>query len=116
MSSTLFIINDAPYGNERAYNALRLAGALAGGEDQRVQVFLMADAVGCAKAGQKVPEGYYNVQLMLGKILRKGEVALCGTCMDARGLTDQDMVDGARRSTMSELAQWTAEAHKVLVF
>ena len=76
----------------------------------------MADAVGCAKAGQKVPEGYYNVQLMLGKILRKGEVALCGTCMDARGLTDQDVVDGARRSTMGELAQWTAEADKVLVF
>lgn len=116
MSSTLFIINDAPYGNERAYNALRLAGALAGREDQRVRVFLMADAVGCAKSGQKVPEGYYNVQLMLGKILRKGDVALCGTCMDARGLTDQDMVDGAKRSTMSELAQWTAEADKVLVF
>lgn len=116
MSSTLFIINDAPYGNERAYNALRLAGALAGREDQRVQVFLMADAVGCAKTGQKVPEGYYNLQLMLGKVLRKGEVALCGTCMDARGLTDQDMVDGARRSTMSELAQWTDEADKVLVF
>ena len=116
MSGTLFIINDAPYGNERAYNALRLAGALAGREDQRVQVFLMADAVGCAKAGQKVPEGYYNVQLMLGKVLRKGAVALCGTCMDARGLTDQDMVDGARRSTMSELAQWTDEADKVLVF
>jgi len=116
MSSTLFIINDAPYGNERAYNALRLAGALAGREDQRVRVFLMADAVGCAKSGQKVPEGYYNVQLMLGKILRKGDVALCGICMDARGLTDQDMVDGARRSTMGELAQWTAEADKVLVF
>lgn len=97
-------------------NALRLAGALAGREDQRVRVFLMADAVGCAKSGQKVPEGYYNVQLMLGKILRKGDVALCGTCMDARGLTDQDMVDGAKRSTMSELAQWTAEADKVLVF
>lgn len=116
MSSTLFIINDAPYGNERAYNALRLAGALAGRVDQRVRVFLMADAVGCAKSGQKVPEGYYNVQLMLGKILRKGDVALCGTCMDARGLTDQDMVDGAKRSTMGELAQWTAEADKVLVF
>lgn len=116
MSGTLFIINDAPYGNERAYNVLRLAGALAGREDQRVQVFLMADAVGCAKAGQKVPEGYYNVQLMLGKVLRKGAVALCGTCIDARGLTDQDMVDGARRSTMSELAHWTDEADKVLVF
>ncbi|MBI1905879.1 MAG: DsrE family protein [Rhodocyclales bacterium] len=116
MPSTLFIINDAPYGNERAYNALRLAGALAGREEQQVRVFLMADAVGCAKVGQKVPEGYYNVQIMLGKVLRKGEVALCGTCMDARGLTDADLAEGARRSTLNELAEWTADADKVLVF
>ena len=87
MQKILFIINDAPYGNERAYNALRLAGALIAQQNVTVQVFLMADAVGCAKAGQKVPEGYYNMQLMLNKIIRKGEVALCGTCMDARGLS-----------------------------
>lgn len=116
MAITLFILNDAPYGNERAYNALRLAGALAGEADQQVRLFLMADAVGCAKSGQKVPEGYYNIQLMLAKTLRKGEVALCGTCMDARGLTEADMLDGARRSTLAELAQWTAEADKVLVY
>ena len=116
MSSTLFIINDAPYGNERAYNALRLAGALSGKEGEQVRVFLMADAVGCAKAGQKVPEGYYNVQLMLGKVARKGEVGLCGTCMDARGLRDEEMIDGARRGTLAQLADWTAEADKVLVF
>lgn len=116
MSTTLIIINDAPYGNERAYNALRLAGALAGRDGQRVQVFLMADAVGCAKSGQKVPEGYYNVQLMLNKVLRKGSVQLCGTCMDARGLTEADMIEGTERSTLAALAQWTAEADKVLVF
>jgi len=63
-----------------------------------------------------VPEGYYNVQLMLGKVLRKGEVALCGTCMDARGLSEADMVEGAKRSTLAQLADWTAEADKVLVF
>lgn len=95
---------------------MRLAGALAGREDQQLRVFLIADAVGCAKAGQKVPEGYYNVQIMLGNILRKGELALCGTCMDARGLVESELVDGARRSTLAELAQWTAEADKVLVF
>ncbi len=60
----------------------------------QVRVFLMADAVACGKAGQKVPEGYYNIQLMLGKILRRGEVLLCGTCMDARGLrAEESMVD-----------------------
>ena len=116
MTSTLFILNDAPYGNERTYNALRLAGALTSREDQQVRVFLMADAVGCAKAGQKVPEGYYNLQLMLGKVARKGEVALCGTCMDARGLTDSELIEGARHGTLAQLAECTAEADKVLVF
>jgi len=116
MTATLLIVNDAPYGDERAYNALRLAGTLAAREGQSVRLFLMADAVGCAKSGQKVPEGYYNVQLMLGKVLRKGEVGLCGTCMDARGLRDDELIEGARRGTMAQLADWTAEADKVLVF
>jgi uncharacterized protein involved in oxidation of intracellular sulfur len=116
MSSTLFIVNQAPYGSERAYNALRLAGALCTREGQQVRVFLLADAVTCARAGQKVPEGYYNVALMLGKVLRSGEVALCGTCMDARGMTEADMLEGARRSTLAQLADWTVEADKVLVF
>jgi uncharacterized protein involved in oxidation of intracellular sulfur len=116
MTSTLFVLNDAPYGNERAYNGLRLAGALAAKDDQLVRLFLMADAVGCAKNGQKVPEGYYNVQIMLGKVARKGEVGLCGTCMDARGLRDEELIDGARRGTLAQLADWTAEADKVLVF
>jgi uncharacterized protein involved in oxidation of intracellular sulfur len=116
MTSTLFVLNDAPYGNERAYNGLRLAGALAAREDQSVRLFLMADAVACAKSGQKVPEGYYNVQIMLGKVLRKGEVGLCGACMDARGMREDELVEGARRSTLAQLADWTAEADKVLVF
>ncbi len=116
MGFTLFIVNDAPYGNERAYNALRLAGALAGRDGQAVRLFLMADAVACAKSGQKVPEGYYNVQIMLGKVARKGEVALCGTCMDARGLGGDELIEGARRGTLAQLADWTAAADKVLVF
>ena len=116
MSSTLFILNDAPYGNERAYNGLRLAGALAAKDGQQVRVFLMADAVGCAKTGQKVPEGYSNVQLMIGRVLRKGEVGLCGTCMDARGMAETETIEGAKRSTLAQLADWTAEADRVLVF
>lgn len=114
--TTLFILNDAPYGNERAYNALRLAGALTGKEDQQVQLFLMADAIFCAKVGQKVPDGYYNLEVMLGKVLRHGQVPLCDTCMDARGMTDAEMVKGAKRSTLAELADWTAAAAKVLVY
>ena len=116
MSSTLFILNDAPYGSERSYNALRLAGALAGKSEQQVRVFLMADAVGCARVGQKVPTGYYNIELMLGKVLRAGEVTLCGTCMDARGIREAEMIEGAKRSTLAQLADWTIEANRVLVY
>ena len=116
MKSMLIILNDAPYGNERVYNGLRLAGALAGKEDVKVRVFLLADAVSCAKSGQKVPEGFYNLQIMLGKVIRRGEVALCGTCMDARGVTDLELIEGATRSTLTQLADWTVEADEVLVF
>ncbi|WP_034303482.1 MULTISPECIES: DsrE/DsrF/TusD sulfur relay family protein [Herbaspirillum] len=111
---TLFILNDAPYGSERSYNALRLAKALAKREGQTVRLFLMGDAVACAKTGQKVPEGYYNAGDMLRMV--GGEVGLCGTCLDARGIKADELIEGTRRSTLSELAAWTAEADKVLVF
>jgi uncharacterized protein involved in oxidation of intracellular sulfur len=112
--TTLFILNDAPYGTERSYNALRLARALAKEPGAQVRVFLMGDAVACAKAGQKVPEGYYNAGDMVRMV--GGEVGLCGTCMDARGLAEDQVVDGARRSTLKVLAEWTATADRVLVF
>jgi len=112
---TLLILNDPPYGTERSFNGLRLARTLAG-KGAEVGLFLLADAVACAKTDQKVPEGYYNVELMVKSVARKGEVLLCGTCMDARGLEDEELVEGARRSTMDELAERTLTAEQVLVF
>ena len=117
MGMTLFILNDPPYGTERSYNALRLAGALAKREGEQVRVFLMGDAAACAKAGQRVPNGYYKVENMLLAVAHKGgEIGVCGTCMDARGMADTDLVDGALRGTLAELSAWTVWADKVLVF
>ncbi|TAL55004.1 DsrE family protein [Pandoraea sp.] len=116
MSDILLILNDAPYGSERIYNALRLAITLAAQPEQKVRIFLLADAVLAAKAGQKVPAGYYNVETMLGKVALRGEISLCGTCMDARGLRDDELIANCKRSTVAQLAQWTIEAGKVLVF
>jgi len=115
---TLFILNDPPYGTERVYNALRLAPALMKRDAaHEVTIFLMADAVLSAKAGQKTPEGFYSVERMLKRVLAgKGKVLLCGTCMDARGITDAEVMAGATRSTMDELSAETIAADKVLVF
>jgi len=113
----LMILNDPPYGTERSFNGLRLANNLLKTKDGLdLTVFLMADAVGCAKKGQTTPDGYYNLERMLKPVLRKGRVLLCGTCMDARGMTDDEMVKGASRSTLDELTQCTLEADSTLVF
>ena len=71
----LLILNDSPYGNERPYNALRLALNLVKRPEVSVRVFLMGDGVNCAVCGQKTPDGYYNVERMLRSIVRRGEVA-----------------------------------------
>jgi uncharacterized protein involved in oxidation of intracellular sulfur len=117
MAKTLFILNDPPYGTERSYNALRLAGTLSKREGEHVKVFLIGDAASCAKAHQKVPQGYYNVEVMLRNVARHGaEVGVCGTCMDARGIVDAELAEGSKRSTLEQLADWTQWSDKALVF
>lgn len=103
----LLILNDPPYGTERSYNGLRMAHTLIKHDpDGVVTVFLMADAVACARRDQKTPDGYYNIERMLRRILTaKGRVLLCGTCMDARGMSADDVTDGESRSTMDELGE-----------
>jgi uncharacterized protein involved in oxidation of intracellular sulfur len=114
----LFILNEAPYGSEKTYNALRLAMALQ--KDQpgtEVLVFLMADAVTAALPAQSTPQGYYNIERMIKSVITKGgQVKLCGTCTEARGIKDISLLEDAEISTMSQLAQWTVESEKVLVF
>ena len=114
--NVLVIVNDQPYGSERPDNALRLADALAKREEVELRVFLLGDAVACALAGQRLPEGHYHLDRMLKPLLRRGEVACCGTCMDARALTQDQLLEGARRSTLEELTDWTLWADKTLVF
>ena len=114
---TLVILNDAPYGSERAYNGLRLAGSLARREGVALRVFLIGDAAACARRGQKVPAGFYNILTMLGAVAKHGGViGVCGSCMEARGIGEADLVEGAHRGSMDRLTDWTLEADKVVVF
>ncbi len=117
MANTLFILNDPPYGTERSYNGLRLAGSLAKRDGEQVRVFLLGDAAACAKAGQTVPNGYYKIEHLLLQVSRMGgEIGVCGTCMDARGIGDAELAHGCHRSTMDELTDWTQDSEHVHVF
>lgn len=114
---TLFILNEPAYGNERSYNGLRLALSLAKVEGEEVRVFLMGDAVTCARTNQRTPDGYYNLERMLKGLEPRGAlVGCCGTCLDARGMTDDPLAVPARRSTLAELTAWAVWADKVITF
>ncbi len=113
----IIIMNDPPYGAERCYNALRLAISLSKQHGVELRVFFMADAVSCGKAGQNTPNGYYNIERMLKSLAMRGiSIGCCGSCMEARGLVPNDLLQGAHKSSMEELTEWTLWADKSIVF
>lgn len=115
--SFLLILNDPAYATQRSYNGFRLARSLAGQEDSEVRVFLMGDGVTCAIKGQKTPNGYYNLERVLSSIASKGvRIGCCGSCLDARGLTNDRLAESAFRSSLDELTEWTIWADKVITF
>lgn len=115
--NVLVILQGPAYGDERAYNGLRLAGNLAKRDGVDVKVFCFGDAVGCAVANQKVPNGYYHLGRMITAAVRHGaEVGLCGSCMDARGITNDVVIDDAHRSRLDDATDWVLWADKTVTF
>ena len=114
----LIVVNDAPYGSEKVFNAMRMVMTLQKEHaDVEVRVFLMGDAVTCALPDQSTPQGYYNLERMFRAVIRRGgQVKTCGTCTRARGIQGLEIVEGVEISTMSQLAQWLVESDKVLSF
>ena len=112
----LIIINDAPYGTEKAYNALRIVNQLnKEHESVEVRIFLIADAVTCALKDQVTPNGFYNIERMLKLAITKGsKVKLCGSCSEARGLKNLLLIEGTEMSNMSELTNWIVESDKMI--
>lgn len=80
-------------------------------------MFLIGDAAAAAHKKQKVPAGFYNLEVMLRSVAKHaGVVGVCGSCMDARGIAVENLIDGSHRNSMDELSQWTTCANKVLLF
>jgi uncharacterized protein involved in oxidation of intracellular sulfur len=118
MGKVLIIINDSPYGTEKAYNAFRLAMQILNDyENTSLCVFLMADAVTCALPGQITAKGYYNIEKMVKSVIfKKGKIKLCGSCSEVRGLKEKELIDGVELSNMRELTMLTVECDKVVTF
>ena len=116
MDGLTIILQDAPYGSEKAYNAFRYASALLANQ-VTVNIFLLADGVGVAKRGQKTSTGYHNTATMLGELIAKGvKVKTCGTCCAVRDLGQEELIQGAEMGRMIDLAQWTKESDSVVTF
>lgn len=108
------IINYPPYGTEKSYNALRLAIAIQK-RDEKVNVFLMSDAIFCALKNQETPNGYYNIGRMIQLVLSKGgEIVACGSCMNARGISEDNFIEGVKKSNMDSLAEWSLQSDKII--
>ena len=119
LETTTLILSTAPYGDEKIWNALRLAKALmVGVSKMKVNIFLIGDAVTAAKKGQKPPEGYYNLEQMLKDLIDHGsQVVACRTCVNARGVTKEELIEGVRIGTTSgDLAGWVKTSQKVISF
>ncbi len=114
--SVLLVVNTAPYGSEGPYNAFRLADALAL-RGEHVEVFLLGDAVGAARAGQDPRGAHASLEQMLAGLLEKGvDVSCCGTCCATRGLTEAQFVAHARVATIHDLAEATVRSDRVVSF
>jgi len=110
------VINEAAYGKERAWNALRLAMAMMV-KNIKVNIFLLEDGVAVAKKGQRPPEGYYNLEKMLTELVQNGaKIRACSTCLQARGLSQNDLVPGVEAGKLLDLVQWVKESKSVLSF
>jgi uncharacterized protein involved in oxidation of intracellular sulfur len=115
--TVLIIVNDAPYGSEKAFNALRLTSALQQREDTAVRLFLLSDGVFCALPAHQRPEGSYSIEEMLRAAVAKGATAYaCMTCLDHRGLWGTQLAEGVEHGSMVELAEWVATSDRVVSF
>jgi uncharacterized protein involved in oxidation of intracellular sulfur len=86
-------------------------------DNVEVRIFLMADAASCAVAGQTTPNGYYNLERMMKFSINKGaKVKICGSCAEARGLKNAQLIEGTEISTMAELTEWVVNSDKVITF
>jgi len=109
------IVTTAPYGHERAYSALRFAlASLLEGID--VNIFLIEDGVYLAKKFQSPSEVPNYLEYLKNCIESGAVVKACGPCCRARGLREEDLIEGVNLGTIHDLVEFVKESDKVITF
>jgi len=117
-ANALLVFNRNPYdGSDITWNGLRLADQLLN-VGLEVNIFLMNDSVDLARDITEQPEGYFDLGKMLKELIAKNiPVKVCGTCKVRCGIhKGEPYFEGAQEAKMTELAQWVADADKVISF
>ncbi len=111
------IIQNAPYqGNNKAWHALRFAGA-ALAEDMKVRVHLLDDGAVLARHSHQVPDGAVDLEKLLTELMECGlEVRACAMAMNECRLDERDLISGVQTGSMTALAGWVKESDIVLTF
>ncbi|MHB1131100.1 MAG: DsrE/DsrF/TusD sulfur relay family protein [Chloroflexota bacterium] len=110
MTKTLTIfLATTPYGCQNTQTALRLAET-ALDRGHRVVLFASADAVHNFTAGQK-PKGVPYAEEGFNRLIEKGLlVELCGTCLNFRGVSRENLLEGAEPSSLRTLFEIVGES------
>jgi uncharacterized protein involved in oxidation of intracellular sulfur len=121
MASITAVVADAPYGKQRFYSALRFL-LVALHEGHRANLFLLEDGVFAAKRGQTPPDmpvgnGMPNCEELLKAAMLEGlTVRACRVCCSERGVSDDEIVEGAEIGSMLDLVNWVVESDKTVFF
>jgi len=117
MSTVTIVIQDPPYKEfNKAWHALRFAGA-ALAEDMDVQLHLLDEGVEVGRKGHQVPDGMANLEELLSELMECGLVVqACGMAIDSCEIDEASMIDGIKRGSMKNLANWVKNSNQVMMF
>jgi tRNA 2-thiouridine synthesizing protein D len=107
------VIGDGAYTRERPFTMLRFAyTALL--QEHKVNVFLVEDGIFVGMKKQN-PAVYDNVGKWMMDVITEGaNVKACSVCMKARGLSEEELIDGIEKTTMNGFVEMCEEADNVL--
>jgi sulfur relay (sulfurtransferase) complex TusBCD TusD component (DsrE family) len=111
------IIQNPPYkGDNKAWHALRFAGA-ALVEGMSVRVHLLDDGVEVGKRGHVVVQDTVNLEELIKELMEYGlEVYACGMALDGCRIPEGELITGISRGSMKTLSHWVKGSDLVLTF